>query len=44
MLKWIIAVVMVIAGLITLDRHYSYGVYTDRARAMLREMQHFFRW
>jgi hypothetical protein len=44
MLKSIIAVLIVIAGLIALDRNYSHGVYTDRAQAMLREIQHSFRW
>jgi hypothetical protein len=29
--------VVVIVGLIALDRHYSHGVYTDRAQAMLGE-------
>ncbi|MET4044907.1 hypothetical protein ABIC03_006636 [Bradyrhizobium sp. RT6a] len=36
----LIAAAIFIAVVVALDEHYSHGVYTDRAQAMLREIQH----
>lgn len=43
MIRWIVAAALILACLIALDHLYYHGVYTDRARGMLREIQHSFR-
>lgn len=42
--KVLLAIVLALGGAVAADRHYTYGIYTDAALNMLRQIGHSFGW